>query len=1143
MVRPVRVGVNRAGQAANEAVEAFTRSGGNGYRCLVCRNNVTYKGDVEYRRHFNRVHIGTRMVPNDNFIHCPTCGLIYNGQLGLERHTQLAHAQAEEENVEQQDGVDNNQPNNVAGGEANPLGNENNNNNNGEGGHHEEGGEGGAPAQEQHQADEQFNEGDIDHHAELLGRFHSPLNRVESAWQEQFYRTVLKLLDEMARGDDSKTYIATLAFFLLPGIITYKILMDRRENAKTMLGRIHTSNNAAMQIIDDAMKLYKLGPLTGPDEMPPRGALQATLSSAVKMWQNGRIGTANRAAREAEEILTGAANQAPPRQAPTKEQIRALLVRLYPKHRSDELDSLPEDNSDLPAGIVITGAEALKAIKHLDKGKAHGASAWTAHLPKFMSGYGNETDTAAFGDALAAVFNRIYAGNMPKSVQAMWTRTRLVMLPKDVPPGAPPAWRPLGIGDILYRLMMAAAYRLRANDIGRYLMPNQLAVGVQDGCAIAAKVAQMHFQDVREGEEDDEELSTASVSVDAENCYGDVSVVAAFNGMREAAPDLLRVLLFTHQAPSPVVHSDGTVIGQREIGFRQGCPGSSSNASLALKPVYDDMLKALRETEREFREEKGVDVKDGDLLAFVDDVEAQTVLGVATRFAPKVPDIYKEHGLTVVVRKSWIRGRRINEAVIKGNIPIGWKALHGGGTTLGIPIGEDDYIRAELRDAATKSSKSIKLVLNRLPVRLGLQLTTLCTNQSMDYVLRAVEPHLSIEASEIIDDHTNQSLSILSNLSKESAGFGTLRSLPMAMGGLGIYSHQARTEAAALVCRARTYAHIAEHRRNFLPLTVLWPMITIGERQGVADASGVLSVEEGEALTTWDDPKQTARAARKVLQEVDSRTRTAFIETLDLNEQVDQSKLAFFLSCHDKIVSRWIRSYRGLERGVSFFPDAAVRNMLRLRFLAMVEDRHGVPIKVCPRCSDRVHNADSVAIGPSHALCCRKQNDEKIARHDNVKHVLRDELKKHVNKPGLTVSVEERLVAAAGAQATSYKMDLVLRAQGGYVRYIDVAVADAGARKYVVGGSWEREQRAADIREREKRSKFANLAPNLPAALFVPFVIESSGRPGKAAREFLRELQLPGAVVFRLLEHIAVLLAVQGGKDIDSLRRAAAFAA
>ena len=79
--------------------------------------------------------------------------------------------------------------------------------------------------------------------------------------------------------------------------------------------------------------------------------------------------------------------------------------------------------------------------------------------------------------------------------------------------------------------------------------------------------------------------------------------------------------------------------------------------------------------------------------------------------------------------------------------------------------------------------------------------------------------------------------------------------------------------------------------------------------------------------------------------------------------------------------------------------------------------------------------------------------------------------------------------------------------------------------------------------EEQKRRRFAERATLVEANTFVPFVIESSGRPGKAAREFLRELQLPGAVVHRLLERISVLLAIRGGRQINSLRWATAAAA
>ena len=116
-------------------------------------------------------------------------------------------------------------------------------------------------------------------------------------------------------------------------------------------------------------------------------------------------------------------------------------------------------------------------------------------------------------------------------------------------------------------------------------------------------------------------------------------------------------------------------------------------------------------------------------------------------------------------------------------------------------------------------------------------------------------------------------------------------------------------------------------------------------------------------------------------------------------------------------------------------------------------------------------------------------------------------------------------------------MDILVKASDGYVRYIDVAIVEPTGASYMAKMAADRNLRPAQIREKDKQDDFNSFATEVHPDLFVPFVFESSGRPGKCALDFLCASGIPDGVRCRLLEHISVTLARFGGKMISRLRR------
>ena len=187
------------------------------------------------------------------------------------------------------------------------------------------------------------------------------------------------------------------------------------------------------------------------------------------MGRATRIAGAARVMRVLETALTPNHPEGGDQQVLTAEEATREVAKLHPRHREDRLDSLPELDATVSVGLVVTAEQVLHAIRLLNKDSAPGASGLTNHTLKFCACYGNAEQAKDFGTHVAAVFNKIYAGTMSARTTFLWTRTRSVLIPK---PEAG-AYRPIGIGDAFYRLLMRLAYSQKAEEIGSSLGENK----------------------------------------------------------------------------------------------------------------------------------------------------------------------------------------------------------------------------------------------------------------------------------------------------------------------------------------------------------------------------------------------------------------------------------------------------------------------------------------------------------------------------------------------------------------------------------------------------------------------------------------------------------------------------------------------
>jgi hypothetical protein len=1093
------------------AAQYYQRVGAVKFQCCVSdcgAEQRVYRNKEAFQRHWYRFHRALDLN-DDIFQQCQHCRLLCAGELGIRRHR--CRDPAPDNNSE--DGANNEHI--------------------------------GADEQENVAVlDNADNMATAEEHQRLLGQFMTGLYHLHEAWQESFYECTNKLLNTMAGPDEEKVYTGTLALFILPGLIScYNANRKALERAVDLLRLIAASEDPASVIISKAKAATVTIQGQATEERQARGAVQALTAATEAMGKRTRLAAADRFARQLEEILQSADRAAPNNlRALTPQEASAVLTPLNPPHRSGRLDTLPDINEETPLGLEVTADMVLRGIRLLNKDSAPGASGWTNHLLRFMASQGTTEDNTSFGERVAKVFNKITDGSMIASTRWMWTRSRAVLLPKPGQEG----YRPLGIGDAWYRLLMRVTYSTQYVQLGEKLVPHQLAVGVSGGCEIGARLAQLQFSSGNDFE-DDWELAPAIVNVDVKNCFNEGAARLAFEKLLEWAPGLARLFHWTHVDGSALIWNSGDVVGRRAIGFRQGCPASTANASLALVDVVSRLKTALAEVEEQVRQERGYigrDLRPGSVVCYADDANIFTTLGVAVRLAERIPDLYAVDGLRVATQKSIIISRRAGEAQLAQVWPEGWGMAVEGAKILGAPVGTDEFITGYLHRKIATIKPPYK-ALERIGNRLGMQLTMFCHNVEPDYIFRVVEPHLSRAAADQHDQQIDRSIALIAGLEPEFIGLRALRSLPLSQGGLGVYAHRARLEAGVTVSRARTYAFAEMHFPQLLATIRrdgTWPEVVIGGADG-RDITGDLTAEIREQLSNISAPHEVATGAKKAVQAVDAAVVLDVLQRLSAAGETGRGSLAFYRSNMSKATGRWLRSFIGMEAGQGFLPDREYSNILRARLLAPLRDFHGVVPRDCPCCCNpQSGTREGRDIGPSHALGCRSLRPTLDARHDKVRDLIAAALKRHSPLQNVQVRIEERLTAEAGPAAAGRTMDIVVRADNGYIRYLDIAVVEPSGYAVMDYGAWNQELRAARHREQEKVDNFRSFATAVDPTTFVPLVFETSGRPGQSARDFFLASRLPGAVVRRLLEQISVTLARFGGRLIAEWRRGPAAA-
>ena len=328
--------------------------------------------------------------------------------------------------------------------------------------------------------------------ADLIAQFQQGLHFYHYTWLEPMRDISIKCWD-LARGNlENVAMINYAGFLILPGLIS--VMRKIKGGQKIVDFLISTSKSSA-----PGMTVVKKARLVLSELEADRRRRQGrefrsptvdSLSKQVdKYIDEDRLSAAVGVVSRIHDLMENVEESHVPL---TPEQIREKIASLHPAQ--DEYDILPPDKSSDPDGIQVNEENVWVWVRRLNINSGTGISGWTNRLIRAMM-------TRATGDrgvvqdklcaartAFANLMNAVLNGSISKGVAALMALTRTVLIPKD---GG--GWRPLGIGEGWYRPLWKVVVGKVGAELGRNLMPHQLAVGVKGGCEIGARLAQVAY--------------------------------------------------------------------------------------------------------------------------------------------------------------------------------------------------------------------------------------------------------------------------------------------------------------------------------------------------------------------------------------------------------------------------------------------------------------------------------------------------------------------------------------------------------------------------------------------------------------------------------------------------------------------------
>ena len=268
---------------------------------------------------------------------------------------------------------------------------------------------------------------------------------------------------------------------------------------------------------------------------------------------------------------------------PLDENIMNILQEKHPRKKEVSDDILLPETAPTPNPVVfeeIDGAKVHAAALHLSGSGGPtlvDADGWKRML--CSKAYGNASTNLCQG--IADLAKKLCREEIHPDSLHEFVGCRLIPLNKGDDKWGNPGVRPIGIGEILKRLVGKVVVGNIRKDIMEAAGPLQTCTGLKAGIEASIHAMREIFE---------EEGTEAILLVDAENAFNHLNRVAALHNIKQLCPNFHQYLANTYQLPARLI-----INGQNgqiddilsEEGSTQGDVPAMDMYAIATKPLVD----------------------------------------------------------------------------------------------------------------------------------------------------------------------------------------------------------------------------------------------------------------------------------------------------------------------------------------------------------------------------------------------------------------------------------------------------------------------------------------------------------------------------------------------------------------------------
>ena len=273
-------------------------------------------------------------------------------------------------------------------------------------------------------------------------------------------------------------------------------------------------------------------------------------------------------------------------------EIKTILEEKHPKSREVNQDILLPQSANEPEPVIfeeISGLSVFNAAKQIQGSGGPtliDADGWKHML--CSRAYGNAS--LELCDAIADLAKKLCRDDIHPDNLHELVANRLIPLDKGEDKAGNPGVRPIGIGEILRRIIGKVVVGNIKENIVSAAGPLQTCAGLKSGIEASIHAMRQIFEN--EGTE-------ALLLVDAENAFNNLNRKAALHNIKELCPPFHRYLANTYQLPAKMVINDQVKTDSilSEEGSTQGDVAAMAMYAIGIRPLINTLQEETDQAE------------------------------------------------------------------------------------------------------------------------------------------------------------------------------------------------------------------------------------------------------------------------------------------------------------------------------------------------------------------------------------------------------------------------------------------------------------------------------------------------------------------------------------------------------------------